>query len=118
MASRPELFLPVEAQGELRLDAPTGRSVGVVADGDVVRVDMPGWRELRAAMPGPARSRRQLVRSMARILKIYGLTLQVESGGTTVASLGRGVSANWLGRLTGLAPAHIPLSAIRFLFRR
>ena len=37
-ASKPDLFLPVEAQGHLRLDAPTGRTLELIAEGDTLRV--------------------------------------------------------------------------------
>ena len=44
MASRPEGFRPVEAQGTLSLDTPGGRSVNLVAEGEDLRLEFEGWR--------------------------------------------------------------------------
>ena len=114
---RPKVLLPVEAQGMLRLDAPTGRPMDVVADGDTLRVDVPGWREIRALAPRSSRARARAIRLLAAILSSYGLTLSMESAGRPVIQLGCNVRPTILARLLGLAPARIPVSAISLLFR-
>ncbi len=115
---RPDPFLPIEAQGTLRLDAPTGRSLDLVADGTALQLELPGWAEARDLMPRSFKARATAVRSLALVLQNYGLTFSLQSAGTSLCMLGHGVRPTWLARLLGLAPAHIPLSAIRLLFRR
>ena len=110
--------MPVEAQGSLRLDAPTGRSLEIVADGDELRLDVPTWAELRAMMPRSFRERGRAVRRMADILRIYGLTLSLESAGKPFFQIGHGVSASWLSSMVGLAPARISLRAVALRFKR
>lgn len=116
-ASRPDIFLPVEAQGHLRLDAPSGRSLELVADGDTLRLDVERFRDVRSMIPRSARLRGQSTRTLAAVLSTYGLTLRVVSAGKTVFEIGRQARPSWLARLIGLAPARIPFSAIRFLLR-
>ena len=118
MASRPEACLPVEVRGALRLDAPTGRSLELMADSNTLRLDLPGWPEARAMIPRSFGTRARTVRQLATVLTSYGLTLSLESAGKPVFRLGCNVRPSWLARLAGLAPARIPLSAIRMLFRR
>ena len=117
-ASRPDLFLPVEAQGSLRLDAPNGRTLELIADGDTLELDVQRFRDIQSMVPRSARLRGQCTRALADTLSIYGLTLRVVSAGKSVFELGRKASPNWLARLLGLAPARVPLSAIALLFRR
>ena len=114
--SRPDIHLPVDARGELRLDAPTGRRLDIVADGDTVRVAIPGLREIVSL--APRTGRRRSVRFLANALASCDLTLSMESAGKPVFQLGRNARPNWLARLLGLAPARIPLSAVVLLFRR
>ena len=115
---RPENFLPIEAQGALRLDAPTGRSLDLVADGATLQLELPGWAEARNLMPRSFKARANTIRSLTQVLRRYGLTFSLQSAGAPVCTLGHGVRPTWFARLLGLAPAHIPLSAVRLLFRR
>jgi hypothetical protein len=112
------VLLPVEAQGSLRLDAPTGRAIAVVADGDTVQIDVPGWPELKAMMPGASRSRSQALRLLSDVLRTYGLKIRFESAGRTFLQLGHGTTTTWLARFLGLAPADLRFAAIRVYFRR
>jgi len=118
MAHRPELFRPVGAEGSLRLDTPSGQSLNLVADGQELRLDMPRWADARAALPRSFRARRRTIRFVARTLATHGLTLSLESAGNPVMRLGHNTSPSWLARLLGLGLAHIPVSALRLLFRR
>ena len=118
MAPRPDLFLPVEAQGSLRLDAPTGRSVDVRAEGGVVRVIFPGWPELRSMLPGSSKSRSRLVRRLSGLLRTYGMTISLESAEMPFLEIGYGTRPSLLARLLGLGDADLRYSAIRFFFRR
>ena len=110
--------MPVDAQGTVRLDAPTGRSLALVADGDTLRLDLPGWPEARAMLPGSFGARGRLVRRLGNGLAACGLTLSLESAGKPVFQLGRDVRPSWLARLLGLGPGRMPLSAIGLFFRR
>lgn len=118
MASRPDPILPVELEGALCLEAPSGRALELLAEGAVLRVDVPGWSELRSALPGSSRVRRQSVRFLAKTLSTYGLTLSLESDGRPFFRLGHGVNGNWLARLIGLAPASVSPGAIRLFLKR
>ena len=102
----------------LRLDTPGGHSVNLVADGDKLRLEIQGWREIREFMPRSFRSARDGLRSCAALFSSHGLTLILESAGKPIFRLGHNTSASWLARLLGLAPAYIPVSAVGFFFRR
>ena len=115
---KPDIELPVEAQGTLRLDTPDGQVLALVADGDVLRVALPGWIGAQGLAPRSFRERRRLVRAAARALSTCGLTLSLEAADRPIARLGSGAKTNWLARLLGIAPAHIPVSAIRFYWSR
>ncbi len=114
----PDQILPIEAHGTLRLDAPTGRSIDLVADGSILQLELPGWAEARNLMPRSFKARAKAVRSVAQVLQTYGLTFSLQTAGASLCTLGHGVRPTWFARLLGLAPAHIPLSAIRLLLRR
>lgn len=118
MASKPDLSLPVHVEGALHLEAPTGRTLELRADGDMLHVDVPGWPELRAAMPGSSRARKQSLNFIAQSLAACGVTLSLESGGQTFCRLGHGVNGNWLARLLGLGPASVSIGAIRLFLKR
>ena len=117
MAPRRSEFRPIEAQGNLRFDTADGHSLNLVADGENLRLDLPGWREARAVAPRSFRGRKQVLGLLAKGLATHGLTLSVESAGKPVMRLGYETSPNWLSRLLGLAPAYVPVSAIRMIFR-
>lgn len=118
MAFRPDGFRPVEAQGTLSLDTPGGRSVNLVADGQTLRLELQGWREVREFMPRSFRKGREELRFFADMLSVHGLTLSLESAGKPIFRLGHNTSASWLARLLGLAPASIPVSAVALIFAR
>lgn len=115
---RPDVSLPVEAQGTLRLDAPTGRSLELVADGTILRLDLPGWAELRTMIPRSFGARARAIRSLANLLDAFCLELSLEYAGKPFFGLGHNADSNWLARVLGLAPAHISLSAIRLFVKR
>ena len=118
MASQPDLHLPIEAQGTLRLEAPTGRSFELKADGARVSAELPGWSELHSAVPRSFRARTRLIRTFAKLLSINGLTMSLQTNGRPVFELGCGTKPNWLSRLLGLAPAYVSLSVFRLIFKR
>jgi hypothetical protein len=117
MAPRPEPLRPLDAHGSLRIDTPSGRSLNLVAQGEMLRLELPGWGDARRVFPVSLRGRIRAVRSIAGLLSAHGLTLSLESAGHLVARLGHNTSANWLARLLGLGPVNLPVSNIRRLFR-
>lgn len=117
-APRPDTNLPIEAQGHLRLEAPTGRTVMLFAEGDVLRLELKGWSEAKSLAPRSGAARRQATRALARALSACGLTLHVEAAGSAVCQIGHGVRPNWIARLLRLAPARVPLSALGLSLRR
>ena len=118
MAPRPEVFRPVDAEGTLRLETPSGHSLNLVADGGNLRMDVPRWVDARALLPRSYRGRRQALRFAADMFTMHGLTLSLESAGKPVLRIGHNTAPSWLARLLGLAPAYIPMSALRVLFLR
>ncbi len=117
MASRPEASRPVEVQGSLHLDTPGGRSLELVADGNSLRMEVSRWRDVRDLVPRSFRGRRQSLRLLAKVFATHGLTFSLESAGKPVFRLGHDATPGLLSRLLGLAPAYIPLSAVRLLLR-
>lgn len=113
-----EVTSSLETLGHLRLEAPSGRTLNLVAEGSVLRLDVPGWPELRALMPRTGAARSQMLRRVAGVLSASGLTLRLESRGRPFVTLGSGVRSNWLSRLLGIAPARTSFSAFALLLRR
>ncbi|MEE4161509.1 MAG: hypothetical protein V2I25_03315 [Woeseiaceae bacterium] len=117
-APAPEAYRPIDAEGRLRLEAPSGRTLEVVAEGNALRLDVPTWSELSALVPRARGTRSRLLRVVGELLSSHGLTLRLESGGRTFFELGATVRPNWLARLFRLAPARLQLSAITLFLRR
>ena len=118
MAPRPEFFRPVDAQGALYLDTPSGQTLKLVADGTNFRLDVPRSVNVRLLLPRSFRGCRQTISFIEKAFATHGLTLTVESAGKTVLRIGYNTTSSWLARLLGLAPAYIPFSGLRLLFRR
>lgn len=116
-AHRPEVFLPVEAHGSLRLDMPGGQALDLVAEGARLRVDLRGLAETGAMMQGSWRDRVRSLRLASTTLSIYGLTLSLESAGKAVVRFGGNTKPSWIARLMRLGPVHLPLSAIFILLK-
>ncbi|MGB5719461.1 MAG: hypothetical protein WBM34_02125 [Woeseiaceae bacterium] len=118
MAPRPEFFRPVDAEGALFLDAPSGQSLKLVANGTSLHLDVPRWVDVRGLVPRSFRGRREAIRFFAKAFATHGLTLSLESAGKSVLRLGYNTTPSWLARVLGLAPAYVPFSALRLLVRR
>ena len=118
MAPRPELAMPVEARGMLRLDPPVGRPLELIAEGGRLRVELPSFREARRAFPPTVGVRGRALRSVGSVLSAYGLTVSLESAGRPVLQLGCDAPPNWLAYLLGLAPCRVPFSSIRWILGR
>ena len=118
MASRPDFFRPVDVQGALCLDTSSGQTLKLVADGTNFRLDVPHSVNVRPLLPRSFRGSRESIRFIASALASHGLTLTVESAGKAVLRVGYNTTSSWLARLLGVAPAYIPFSALRLLFRR
>jgi hypothetical protein len=117
MASRPEHFRPVDAHGTLRIDTPSGRSLNLVAEGETLRLELPGWADTRGVLPRSLRGRIQAARFVANLLSVHGLTLSLESAGRAVVRLGHNTRASWLARLLRLGPTSVSVPALRLLFQ-
>lgn len=102
----------------LRLDTPAGRSLELVAEGDSLRMEVPGWHAARELMPRSLRRRRRSLRLLAKLFDVHGLTLTLMTSGKPILRLGHDVSPSLLSRLLGLAPARISLTALGLLLRR
>ena len=117
-APAPEACRLIDAEGRLRLEAPSGRRLEFVAEGSALRLDVPTWTELSALVPQTRGTRSRLLRRAGVLLSTHGLTLRVESGGRTCFELGAAIRPNWLSRLLRLAPGRLSLSAIALFLRR
>ncbi len=117
MASRPDDIRPVDARGTLSVVTPGGRSLSLVADGETLRLELPGWRDARTALPRSFRGRVRAARLLADHLTRLGLTLRLETSGRAVFSLGHDAQPTWLARLLRLGAADLPVSAVREFFR-
>ncbi|MDJ0812766.1 MAG: hypothetical protein QNJ23_03500 [Woeseiaceae bacterium] len=118
MASKPENSRPVEAHGTLCLDTPGGRSLNLVAEGDTLRLELPGWSDSRSLLPRSLRGRARAVRFVADQLATHELALSLETDGRPVVRLGHDTPPSWLARLLGLGSINLRLSALRLLFSR
>ena len=107
-----------KVNGTLRIDTPGGRSLNLVADGETLRLELPGWGDTRGVLPRSVRGRVRAARFVADSLSMHGLTLSLESAGQSVVRLGHNTPASWLSRLLGLGPTSISVPALRLLFRR
>jgi len=116
--SRPEVYLPVDLRGSLIVDTPSGRSIALRAEGATLRVEVPGWAEVKSAVPSSMRDRRRRLRLVDDTLRVCGLKLILEASGKPFLLLGAETRASWLARLLGLAPADVRLSAVGFLLGR
>lgn len=112
------MSLPVEAHGQMRLESATGRRVELVAHGDKLVLNVPGWPELRDLMPRSMRARSRTLRTMDRALTTYGLAFSLEFDRKPVFQLGRDIRPSFLAHLLGLAPARITFSFVRLIFQR
>ena len=115
MASKPESTRPVEAHGSLRLDTPGGRSLNLVADGDTLRLELPGWGDSLSLLPRSMRGRARAVRFLSDQLATHELALSLETDGQSVVRLGHDTTPSWLARLLGLGATNLRLSALRML---
>lgn len=102
----------MDLRGELRFDAPSGRSVQLRADGRSLVLDVPGWPELRALAPRTLSSRRKAIVASARQLVPLGIALNVNLRGRRLCSFGAGVRPTLLSRALGLGPVNLRLSAL------
>ncbi len=116
MASRPDDIRFVDAHGTLSVVTPGGRPLSLVADGETLRLELPGWGDARTALPRSFRRRAQAARFLSEQLAKLGLTLYLEAPGRTSIAVGYNARPTWLARLLGLGAVHLPLSAVRQLF--
>ncbi len=117
MAPRPDIALPVDAVGSLRVDTPGGQRIDVVADGSRVRVEAPHWKELRQLGPRSVLARRRAVVRATRALEILGLYAEIDVAQRHALRLGAGTRPSLVARLLGLGRVSIPLASIVSLLR-
>lgn len=116
--SMPDLFLPIDAQGHLRFDAPSGRTLDFDADGDVLTLNVPTWVELTGLSPRPWSARVTAIRHLSGLLSTYALTLRLSTQGRVFLELGANVRPNWLARIAGLGRVRLSSPVIGLFFRR
>ena len=112
-----DLHLPIEATGSLRVDAPTGRPVLVVAGGDRVRVHLPGWSELNSFGSRSWLARRRAIVKASRLLNTLGICVEIGVSGQRAAALGAGTQPSLLARALRLGRVRIPLATVVTLMR-
>lgn len=110
--SKPDIRLPVDAQGELFLDGPNGCRVTAHATGSRLHVAAPGWSELRQLGPRSLMAKRRALKATIRALETLGLTLDLAVAGHRAVGLGAGVKPTLLARLLGLTSTDIRFSTV------
>ena len=116
--SAPDLSLPVEAQGHLRLDAPSGRTLELVADGDALTLEVPTWAELNDLSPSSWRVRLTMLRNLSAVLSTCALTLNLTTRDRVFLELGANVRPGWFARLARLGPVRLKGPVTGFFLRR
>lgn len=117
MASRPDPRLPIDVQGELRLDGPETSPVTLTADGSQLNLAAPGWASLHALGPRSLLAQRRTLATAIDALRTLGLTLDVSISGRRAFGLGAGIRPTLLARLLGLASIDIRFSDVFSLMR-
>ena len=116
-ASRPDLALPIDVQGELRLEGPAADTLTLTARGSRLRLSARAWSGLRGLGPRSLAARRRTLGSAIRALTVAGLTLDITVEGRRAFGLGAGVTPSLLARLLGLSSTDIRLSNVISLLR-
>ncbi len=116
--SAPDLSLPVEAQGHLRLDAPSGRTLELVADGDTLTLEVPTWADLNGLSPSALRARLATARNLSAVLSTCALTLKLTTRDRVFLELGANVKPSWFSRLIRIGPVRFRSPLIGLFFRR
>ena len=116
--SVPDLHLPVEAQGHLRIDAPTGRTLDLVANGDTLTLDVPTWADLKGLSSSALRARLATVRNLSAVLSTCALTLKFTTRDRVFLELGANVKPSWFSRLTRIGPVRFKRAVFGLFLRR
>ena len=112
----PETRLPIDLQGQLTLDGPSGRTLRLQARGSRLLLVSPGWPELRKLGPRSMMGRRKSLAATIRSLRALDLSLHVEVDGRRAAAFGAGAKTSLVARLLRLKSADIRFSTVvRFL---
>jgi hypothetical protein len=107
--------MPVDARGEFRLVAPTGRHLKLRAEGDVLRLDIPAWDDLSTLTPTSFSATRRFVRSASSALLTTGLRFELSVDGKLAVAIGTGVRPSLVSRILGLGSARFTLRRIPLL---
>lgn len=105
-------------RGDLRLNAPSGRTVRLFAEGPRLRLVVPNWQDLVVIGPQSLAGRRRVMVSAARRLALLGLSLDIVLQGRQLLSVGDKVKPTWLSRVLGLGSVHLPVSALLTVWRQ
>lgn len=116
-ASKPDTALPIDVQGDLCIDVPSGRQVRLKAEGSQLHLAVPGWAELSRLGPGSLLARRRTLAASTRALQRLSLSLHIQVDGQRVFGLGAGVKTSFIARLLGLSSADIRFSTVINLLR-
>lgn len=116
-ASRPDTALPIDVDGELRLDGPSGRPVALTARGSQLSLAVAGWANLNEFGPGSLRARRRALATAIKALRVLRLRLDVAVGGERAFGIGEGVKTTLLARLFGLPSTDLRVSNLVSLMR-
>ena len=114
---RPNLFLPIETRGSLRVETPSGEHFDLVADGSCLRADLREFSDLNGLAPRSWLARRRLVARAARLLTTFGLRLDLGVAKQHTIVIGAGARPSLVARLLGLGPVEISLASVAALAR-
>ena len=109
---RPKTLLPIDVQGEFRLDGPEARSIKLTAHGSRLRLAAPGWVSLHGLGPRSLLEQRRILATAVGALRTLSLSLDIFVDGRRAFGLGEGIRTTLLARLLGLTSADIRLSNV------
>ncbi len=116
-APRPDIALPIDVHGELRLDGPSSGHATLSAKGPLLRLAVPGWATLHSLGPTSLPAKRRALKIAISTLKTSRLSLDVSVGGRRAFGLGEGVRTTLLARLLRLESADIRVKNVVSLLR-
>lgn len=116
-ASRPDISLPIDVHGELRLEGPGPSPVTLTAQGSQLRLAAPGWVSLGRLGPRSLLAQRRLLSAATVVLKKARLTVNVSVDGRPAFAIGDGVRTTLLARLLGLTSTNLRFSDVLSLLR-
>lgn len=112
MVLKPDIDLPVDVAGDLRLESPNGQPLRLKAEGSRLELAAPAWTVFEGLGPRSLLTQRRALAAATRSLRSLRLTLDINVNGHRAFALGAGVKTSLLARLLGLRSTDIRISTV------